>query len=162
MRKNKQLFEEFITNNTDNAYRFAFTYAKNREDAEDIVAESVIRALRSVEKLKNPECMKAWFYKIIVNTALTHKKSNSKFVQTDFSESEVLLPPHEDDYSDFTLRDTLSFLDDDLRCIVVLKICEDMTFDEIASVTALSCGTVKTRFYRALKILKRELGGDLK
>lgn len=162
MKKKKQLFEEFITQNLDNAYRFAFTHAKCREDAEDIVAESVVRALKAVDRLKNDGCMKPWFYRIIVNTALTHKKSNSKFMQTDFSESETLLPPHEDDYSDLTLRDLISSLDDDLRGIVVLKICEDMTFDEIASVTALSCGTVKTRFYRALKILRHELGGDLK
>lgn len=52
--KKKQLFEKFITENIDNAYRFAFTYTKNRSDAEDVVNESVLKAISSIESLKTP------------------------------------------------------------------------------------------------------------
>lgn len=162
MNKKKQLFEKFITNNLDDVYRFAYTYAKRAEYAEDIVSESVIRALRSVDKLRDTSKLKPWFYRIVVNTSLTYLKTNSRFVNTDFAENETMLPPYEDDYSDFTLEDTLKILNDELRCIVVLKICEDMTFEEISEVLRLSVGTVKTRFYRALRILKQELGGNEK
>lgn len=162
MNKKKQLFEEFITNHLDDVYRFAYTCAKRAEYAEDIVSESVIRALRSVDKLRDTAKIKPWFYRIVVNTSLTYLKANSRFIQTDFTENETILPPYEDDYSDFTLEDTLKILDDELRCIVVLKICEDMTFDEISEILHLSVGTVKTRFYRALRILKQELGGNAK
>ena len=47
----KQLFETFITQNLDGAFRFAYTYMKNKEDAEDVVNESVIKALRSIRSL---------------------------------------------------------------------------------------------------------------
>lgn len=46
----KRLFSEFISENIDNAYRFASTYTKNQEDAEDIVSESIIKAL-NIEKI---------------------------------------------------------------------------------------------------------------
>lgn len=159
--KTRQLFEEFILQNLDNAYRFAFTYTKNKEDAEDIVNESVIKALRSIGKLKNTEYMKPWFYKIIVNTALTQRKQNSRVISVDFGESgEEIAPYCEDDYSDITLEDILKVLDEKYRCVIVLKICEDMTFREIAEIMDISEGTVKTRFYKALEILKADLGGE--
>ena len=50
----KQLFERFIRQNVDGAYRFAYTYTKNKEDAEDVVNESVVKALRALKGLKNP------------------------------------------------------------------------------------------------------------
>ena len=57
----KRLFSKFISENIDNAYRFAFMYTKNQEDAEDIVSESIIKALKSVNSLKCDEYMKTWF-----------------------------------------------------------------------------------------------------
>lgn len=159
--KNKQLFEEFIMQNLDGAYRFAFTYTKNKEDAEDIVNESVIKALKSIGKLKDAGYIKSWFYRIIVNTAYTQRKRNSKVIFVDFGEENVDIAPYcEDDYSDITLDDILGTLDERYRSVVVLKICEDMTFTEIAGVLNVSEGTVKTRFYKALEILKADLGGD--
>jgi len=73
---NKQLFETYITQNIDSAYRFAYSYTKNREEAEDAVNESVIKALKSLHTLKSPEYLGTWFYRIIVNTALTKIKKN--------------------------------------------------------------------------------------
>lgn len=50
----KQLFERFIRQNVDGAYRFAYTYTKNKEDAEDVVNESVVKALRCPQGPKEP------------------------------------------------------------------------------------------------------------
>lgn len=51
-------FEEFIMNNLDNAYRFALSYTKNKDVAEDVVNDSVVKALGSLWKMRNPEKMK--------------------------------------------------------------------------------------------------------
>ena len=52
MRKKKQL-ERFLEENLDGVYRFAYTYMRNREDAEDVVNDSVIKALKAVGKIRN-------------------------------------------------------------------------------------------------------------
>lgn len=89
----KQLFERFIRQNVDGAYRFAYTYTKNKEDAEDVVNESVVKALRALKGLKNPAYIKTWFYKIIVNTSLTHIRRKSKVVSLELVEEAAPAAP---------------------------------------------------------------------
>ena len=159
--KRKQLFEKFVMQNLDNIYRFAFTYTRSKEEAEDIVNESVIKALRSINSLKNVEYIKSWFYRIIINTACTRYKIKNREVSVDFSEcGENFLPYCEDDYSEVTLDDLFKSLDEKYRSILILKVCEDMTFHSISEVLNMSENTVKSRFYKALEILKTNLGGD--
>lgn len=59
----KQLFENYLMENIDSAYRFAYTYAKNREDAEDIVNESVVKAIKSINQLQMPKYIKPCYIK---------------------------------------------------------------------------------------------------
>ena len=97
----RQILENFLTENADNAYRFAFTYTKNLQDAEDVVNESVIKALRSVGTLKNTQYIKSWFYKIIVNTSLTYLKANKKLNLVNYEDA-AANSFSEDDYSNLS------------------------------------------------------------
>ena len=51
---NKQLFETYISEHINRIYRFAYTYTKNQEEAEDVVNESVLKALKAINSLRNP------------------------------------------------------------------------------------------------------------
>ena len=75
MRKRKRL-EKFLEENLDSIYRFAYTYMRNRENAEDVVSDSVVKALKAVGNLKNEDSMKCWFYSIVANTALSPDFTN--------------------------------------------------------------------------------------
>lgn len=151
-------FEEFITENLDGAYRFAFTYMKNKEDAEDVVCDSVVRAMKSLKTLKNSDGMKTWFFKIVANTALSELKRSQRCIPTDFSaENPHIAEPYAEDKSELILNDILSRLTEEYRGIVVLKICEEMTFAEISATLAISENTVKTRFYRGLQMLREQI-----
>ena len=151
----KQLFNDFINENIDNAYRFAYTYAKNQPDAEDILNDSVLKAVKAINNLKNPEKIKPWFYRIIANTAITFLADRKKMIFTDFSESEALLKT-EDDYSASSVESIIKNLPEKYKTIVVLRFCEDMQIADIARVLSLNENTVKTRLYSALKKLKME------
>ena len=61
----KTSFERFVMDNMDSCYRFAYSYAKNKEDAEDILNESMLKGWKSVGDLREERFMKTWFYKII-------------------------------------------------------------------------------------------------
>lgn len=155
------VFDEFICENLDSAYRFAYTYMKNKEDAEDVVYDSVLKAMNSLHRLKNADSIKPWFFKIIANTALTALHRSRRTVLTDFTaEEHHALDTYEDDYTNLTTNEVLSCLGEDYRSIVILKACEDMTFGEIAAVLGISENTVKTRFYRAVKLLKTYMEED--
>ncbi len=153
MNKTK-ILNEYITQNIDSAYRFAFTYVKNREDAEDVVSESMIKAMKYISSLKNPQNIKAWFYKIISNTALNFIKKRNRTVSIDDS---TLIPAANDDYSEINLESILNCLEQKYREIVVLRFLEDMKIGEIAQILEINENTVKTRLYKALKVLRAEM-----
>lgn len=154
----KQLFEKYITGNIDNAYRFAYTYTKNKYDAEDVLSESIIKALNAADSLQSPEYIKQWFYKIIANTAITYLKKKNRFSEFSVIENESAI---EDDHSELDLMSILDKLEIKYREIIVLRFLEDMTIKEIAQVTNVNESTVKTRLYRALEILKIEMGDEV-
>ena len=153
MSKSK-ILNEYITQNIDSAYRFAFTYVKNREDAEDIVSESVIKAINHVGSLKNPQNVKPWFYKIVANTALNFIKKKNRTVSI---EDSFVMPSATDDYSEINLESILNGLEQKYKEVVVLRFLEDMKIVEIAQVLGINENTVKTRLYKALKILRAEM-----
>lgn len=152
----RQIFENYIAENLDSAYRFAYTYMKNVHDAEDIVSESVLRALNAIVSLREPKYVKVWFYRIIANTALTALKRKGRCLSTDFEETEFHAEAMSDDYSDIYLEDILGKLPEKYRAPVVLKVCEGMTFSELAAVLGLRENTAKTRFYKALEMLREK------
>lgn len=156
----KQLLENYLLENIDSAFRFAYTYTKNREEAEDVVSESVIKALKSVKSLKEEKNIKPWFYKIIVNTALTHLKRNSKVVYIDYDEMGEL-NGREDDYSYLSFESMIKNLDIKYKEIIVMRFFENMPIKEISQVLGINENTVKTRLYSGLKKLKIQLEGDV-
>lgn len=149
----RTLLEKFITENIDNAYRFALLYTKNREDAEDVVNESVIRALCAVKSLKNPQNMKTWFYKIIINTAYTYQKKKKREL---LSEIPLDKASENDDYLRVTLGGVLEKLSEEQRTIIVLRFFEDMKISSIAKLLSVNENTAKTRLYRAVEAFRRE------
>lgn len=63
---NIKLFETYISQHLDSIYRFAFTYTRNQQEAEDVVNDSVIKALKSIKGLREPDHIGTWFYRKIL------------------------------------------------------------------------------------------------
>ena len=151
----RKQFESFLENNLDSAYRFAYSYMGNHEDAEDAVSESVVKALKTLGSLKNEAYMKTWFFRIIINTAKDIYKKNSKTVfigdESIFSYEDST----EDDYSRVNLESLFNCLTEEQRAVVVLRFFEDMKLKQIAEVLSVNENTVKTRLYKALKKIKK-------
>ena len=151
--KKSKLFEDYITENIDSAYRFAFTYVRNKEDAEDILNESVVKAIKGINSLREPKYIKSWFFRIIANTAINYIRRQGKIVYLDYDDMEHLQKT-EDDYSDLNFNELIEKLDQKYKSIIVLRFFENMTLQEIAQVLDTNENNVKTRLYKALKILK--------
>lgn len=156
---NRQLLEKFITENLDNAYRFAYSYTKNSQAAEDVVSESVIKALSAIDTLKNKEFLKTWFYRIMINTAISRIRSEQKIIYIDSKDTDIYEKTF-DDYSHITLNEFIEKLDEKYKTVIILRYFEDMTLEEISKVTEENLSTVKSRLYRGLKILRTEMEED--
>ena len=155
---NKQLLETYISKHINSIYRFAYTYTTNKEDAEDVVNESVLKALKSINSLRNPNQIGTWLYRIVANTALTNIKKNRKIVCMDPVDM-ADVQDDGDDFSDISFEQMIGVLEPKYKSIVVLRFFERMPLEDIALILDENLNTVKTRLYKALKILRIEMEG---
>lgn len=151
------IFTEFIRGNKENYYRLAYSYVKNKEDALDIVQDSIHKALISYDTLQDPNVLKSWFYRIVVNTSLDFLRKHKRVNVVDSETMEYISPGKEDSYENVDLERALEQLPPEYRSIIVLRYFEDLKINEVASILNENNSTIKTRLYKALKLLKIEM-----
>lgn len=148
------LFITCITDHKDDFYRLAYSYVKNQEDALDIVQESIKKALTSLNKMKDPNSMKSWFYKIVVRTAIDFLRKQKKLTLADDETIDFLSKGKEDIYKDIDLHKALDKLPIPYKTVIILRFFEDLKLEEIGEILEENINTVKTRLYKGLKLLR--------
>lgn len=151
----KQLVE-FITTNQAQFYPFAYRYIPNEQAALDVVSNAVYKALTKYQNLREMNHLKTWFYRILINESMTYLRKNKRMLaieEIDF----VMGYQHQYDIDELNLYQNVNALPDKLRVIIILRFYEEMSLEEIATITKLNLSTVKSRLYKALKLLKLEL-----
>lgn len=159
-RGDKAAFTELVAAKKDALYRIAYSYARNRDDALDIVSDTVYKAYVSINKLKEPSHFSTWLTRILINSALDHLRLNKRVLVTD----QELLRENAEPRNREALLDlyqAIDALNEKERAVVILKYLEDMTLEQVALVLHCPIGTVKTYLHRALKELRLELKEDV-
>ncbi|MDH6671393.1 RNA polymerase sigma-70 factor (ECF subfamily) [Paenibacillus sp. LBL] len=159
-RKLEKLLIQCITENQDSAYRLAYSYVRNKEDALDIVQDAIHKAFLSIEKLKQTGSLKSWFFRIIVTTSLDLIRKQKKVRVMDDENLEFVLPSSHDHYPNLDLAQSLEELPDKYRVVIILRYFEDMKIEEIAEVLHENVSTVKTRLYQGLQKLRVNLSEE--
>src|SRR6185312_10437386 len=112
MTKNEkfELVENFIVENQEAYYRLAYSYVRNKENALDIVQDSILKALRSIDRLEELSYMKTWFYRIVVNTSIDYIRKHQRVSVMDENILALHLPQLEDEVTDFDLLEAIDQL----------------------------------------------------
>jgi RNA polymerase sigma-70 factor (ECF subfamily) len=141
-------------------YRFAFWLARDRQVADDVVQEALLRAWRSRESLAETAAAKPWLLTIIRREhARLFERKRFRTVQVDElvgSESPELAA--EEDQETMDVRRAIFALEDDYREPLVLQVLMGFSTDEIAGQLGLTQGAVLTRLFRARQKLRKQLG----
>lgn len=145
--------EQLLLDNYETYYRLAYSYVRQEQDALDIVQESAYKAIKDCQKVKNPQYLSTWLYRIVINTALDLIRKRKKEELSDTMPEAVW----EDRYGDVDLKYMLEQLDEKSRTVVILRYFEDMKLEEIAKILDENLNTVKARLYRTLKKLRLDL-----
>lgn len=162
MKRNKSfhdedIFVQFVRENKENFYRLAYSYVKNKEDALDIVQDSIQKALNSFSKLQDLNNLKSWFYKIVVNTSLDFIRKHKRVNVVDTDSLEYISAGKEDEYENLDLERAMKHLPPEYQSIIILRFFEDLKITEVAEVLNENTNTIKTRLYKALKLLRIEM-----
>lgn len=154
--KNHLLLIDYIKVNQEKFYRTAYAYTKSKDDALDVVQDTVVKALKSSHKILESKYIGTWFYKILINTSITHINKR-KVTLPIYSLNETLKAKESNFTDNIDLHEALEKLDDEEKSIIILRFFEDLKFKDIAAVTGLNINTIKTKTYLILDKLKLQL-----
>ena len=139
-------FEDLIAEHLDAAYNLARWLTRNPHDAEDLVQEASLRALRGFAGFHGDKG-KPWFLTIVRNTCYTWLKKNRAREFALFDEQ--IHSPDKPAVDRVMLKEALEALPLEFREALVLREIEGLTYREISEVTGVPIGTVMSRLNRA-------------
>ncbi|MGE0815506.1 MAG: sigma-70 family RNA polymerase sigma factor [Vicinamibacterales bacterium] len=157
-------FEDVVLPHLGAAYRLARWMAGNEHDAEDIVQDASLRALKYFRTFSGRNA-RAWFLRIIRTTCWSRHRSHAGRPSDEFDEDlhsgpqpamdpEVLLLQAD---SAAAIEQALTTLPDRFRELLVLRELEGLSYQELADVLAVPIGTVMSGLSRARRALRRAL-----
>src|SRR6478672_133980 len=76
-------FTYFVDTYKAMAFAIAYRITGNKEDGEEVVQDAFVKAYRSLKKFRQDSKFSTWFFRIVVNVALTRVKKNERFVDAD-------------------------------------------------------------------------------
>jgi RNA polymerase sigma-70 factor, ECF subfamily len=141
-------------------YRFVLWLARNRQVAEDVVQETMLRAWRSLPGLKDDGSVKQWLLTIArrEHARLFERKQHPTVNLDDLIEVESPVLASETLQPDDELHRAILQLEDEYREPLVLQVLMGYTTEEIAAQMNLNQGAVLTRLFRARNRLRVALG----
>ena len=155
IRGREKVFEEYLINNKEKLYKISYIYLKNKEDAMDIIHESIVKAYNKLESVKDLNNIDSWFIRILINTAIDYIRKNSKTVLVEDQDMEILINKSKNKGDSFNLL--IQNLNEELRIIIVLKYFHGYKIREISGILSLRESQVKNKIHKALNLLRKEI-----
>jgi len=177
----EELISEFQINNTVEAYEllvkrykdplmnFVYRFTGDKDVSSDIVQDTMIRFYLNKDSYKSFAKFSTWIYTIASNLAKNELKRRKRrkiySIDHDADEPEIVIKdklPLPDKLADSDIKnkiieDALTKVKPVYREVVVLRDVQDLSYDEIAEITGLSIGTVKSRINRGRNHLQKLL-----
>ena len=142
---------------------FSRTFTINATDGDDLVQETLFRALRSIETFHPGTSLKSWLFTIMRNTYYTQyrRRVREQTGAVDCVSLKLVVPATQEwSVAETELKGALSRLTNEQQQIIVMVAGLGFSYEEAAGVIGCAVGTVKSRLNRAREALARELGGD--
>lgn len=171
-------FEVELLSHLDALYGVSCRMTKSSTEAEDLVQDTIVKAMRARAQFQPGTNLKAWLLRILTNTFINRYRrgglERDLFDGPDAEpltdawvgastlramrdpETQVLTPLVEAE-----VQRALDALPDDFRLAVVLSDIEELSYKEIAEAMGCPIGTVMSRLHRGRRILKRELADSV-
>jgi RNA polymerase sigma-70 factor (ECF subfamily) len=171
-------FDRFVEHFQTKIFRHAWLMCRNREDAEEVAQEALLRVFEKFDQLKTPERVRPWVFQIARNECLMKRRRSIFAPERELSLEELMpvremrdggfrieiadwsiLPENEVLQSEMrgVLADAIAALPDNYRPVILLRDMEEMSTEETAQILGLSEDVVRTRLHRARLALRKDL-----
>ena len=164
-------FEALVRANEKGVYNLALRMLGNEQDALDASQEAFFRAYRSLDRFQGNSKLSVWLYRVTSNVCLDMLRKVGRRRESPLTDEDGQDLPLPDDSADpqrelekqelrRALRRNMAKLEPGFRQVLVLRDVNGLAYDEIAQVTGLEPGTVKSRIFRARRKLAALLERD--
>ncbi|MEP2989790.1 MAG: RNA polymerase sigma factor [Parasphingorhabdus sp.] len=177
-RLNHRAIALITTRNNQRLFRTAWSVLRNHADAEDVVQEAYLKAFRSIENYSGTAALSTWLTRIVLNAAIDRKRSiESRRVALE-NQDVAYLEHYRMTYSSFDnsanspnselarselskyLKAAVSRLPDQYRTVFILRDIEGMSISETADAMEIPPATVKSRLFRARRLLRKDIESE--
>lgn len=147
-------------------YRLAYSWNHNAALADDLVQETLIKALKNSAQLRDPTLLNSWLFSILANCLRDHFRKYKEMDDIDeladhiFAHEETPETSHSSAQIVARVRDAVSKLPLGQRQVITLVDLEELSYIEVATVLSIPIGTVMSRLCRArqtMRVLLSEL-----
>ena len=156
-------FETLVLPHLDALHSAALRMTRHRQDAEDLVQETCLRAYRFFDKLEDDERCRAWLFRILTNTFINLYRKTQRTPETlpllDYDSATPPVPGNVslENLIDDDLKAALDALPEDFRIAVLLSDVEEFSYEEISEILGCPIGTVRSRIHRGRNLLRTHL-----
>jgi RNA polymerase sigma-70 factor, ECF subfamily len=152
-------FDELMIRYERQIYRVCYRFVENRDDAMDLAQEVFIKAFEHLATFRRESSLKTWLYRIAMNHCINHVKKHSReFVEvTEYTGStrESVQSELEDRERREHFRRLVKQLPPKQKAILELRINEQLSYEEIATISGRSVSTIKASVFFALEKLRK-------
>ena len=153
-----EAFAQLVDRHYARCARIALRIVGNREDAEEAIQDSFLRAFKALHDYEDRERFSAWLTRILVNQCRTvlarSKRRDSVFLDLDLRQLDFAVDAASDDGQWPELDRVLDQLPPDQREAIVLKYADDLTYQEMSRITGAGESALKMRVQRAFARLR--------
>ena len=159
-------FDELMIRYERQIYRLCYRFTSNTDDARDLAQEVFIKAFEHLSDFRKESSLKTWLYRIATNHCINHVKSNNhQFVEVTDTVRQIS-PTAQSDLEEKEQREhfrrMVKKLPPKQRAILELRIHEQLSYEEIATMSNRSVSTIKASVFFALEKLRKLVKEPLK
>ncbi len=171
----KEAFGEIVVMYEKRVFRVARRMCKCDDDAWDITQSAFLKAMRAMHNFKTEYRFFTWIYRIVTNTAINYSRSQVRRSEVEFDEeyghngqtstNNSVIEESNRSLLVTAVQNAVEQLSPALRSVFVLRVDQELSYEEIGSILDIATGTVMSRLNRARNSVKtlvlKELGGEL-
>lgn len=162
-RRDREAWQTLAQYWSDRLLVHARHYVQDEEDAWDVVQKTWVRILQGIHRLRDAKRFPAWAYRIVRNTALSHRRAKQRReLEPLGGPGEPLVKPNyefEDAEAVYSAIQRLSLAHQEVLTVYFLR---DLSLEDIGVVLGIPTGTVKPRLHYAKRALRQAMisGGE--
>jgi RNA polymerase sigma-70 factor (ECF subfamily) len=163
-------FKASMTPHMDQMYNYAMYLTGEREEANDLLQETFLKAYRFYDKYEEGTNAKAWLYRIMRNTYINEYRRVKRLPDLVEFDEQISAPyfassaqrgpvQFEGELFGDEIATAIARLPEKFKSVIMLRDIEDLPYEEIAEALDIPVGTVRSRLHRARALLFDRLKG---